>query len=183
MLLRVSISTASLLRKAFAVVSNDGRTATAARSTGQWFLLGCQCGLPTRCPMALRVTCGRRLGKCFLTLVQHWSVRSRVRPVDAALVTAGPNALRGSGPNRLGAIEVALTQTGSPNPRLDRICITSSCPCQFKLPSGPRLAINLLGASSAPCTSRRAPSWPRPSVRSCWRARRRQPLPAFAQAN
>ena len=40
-----------------------------------------------QCP--LWVTCGRRLGKNFLTLLQHWSGRSRVRPVDAAGVAAG----------------------------------------------------------------------------------------------
>jgi hypothetical protein len=28
----------------------------------------------------------------------------------------------------------ALTQAGSPDPRNDRICITSSCPCQLVLP-------------------------------------------------
>jgi hypothetical protein len=50
----------------------------------------------------LWVTCGRRLGKNFLTLRSIGRVRSRVRPVDAADVplAAGPNALRGSGPNR-----------------------------------------------------------------------------------
>jgi len=46
------------------------------------------------------VTCGRRLGKDFLTFCSIGRVRSRVRPVDAAGVAAGPNALRGSGPNR-----------------------------------------------------------------------------------
>src|SRR6476620_4029619 len=58
-------------------------------------------------------------------------VRSRVRPVGAAGVAAGPNALRGSGPNRSHALGSALTQAGSPDPRNDRICITSSCPRQF----------------------------------------------------
>src|SRR6516165_7663317 len=48
----------------------------------------------------LWVTCGRRLGKNFLTFCSIGRVRSRVRPVDAADVAAGPNALRGSGPNR-----------------------------------------------------------------------------------
>jgi predicted PurR-regulated permease PerM len=46
------------------------------------------------------VTCGRRLGKNFLTFCSIGRVRSRVRPVCAADVAAGPNALRGSGPNR-----------------------------------------------------------------------------------
>jgi hypothetical protein len=51
-----------------------------------------------RCP--LRVTCGRRPGKNFLTACSIGRVRSRVRPVGAAGVAAGPNALRGTGPNR-----------------------------------------------------------------------------------
>jgi hypothetical protein len=47
-------------------------------------------------------------------------VRSRVRPVDAAQVAAGLNALRGSGPNRKHALKSAMTQTGSPDPRIGR---------------------------------------------------------------
>ena len=86
---------------------------------------------PVGARSGLRVTCGRRPGKNFLTFCSIGRVRSRVRPVDAAGVAAGPNALRGSGPNRSHALEGALTQTGSPDPRNDRICITSSCPCQF----------------------------------------------------
>ena len=46
-------------------------------------------------------------------------------------MAAGPNALRGSGPNRFHALEGAMTQTGSPDPRNDRVCVTSSCPRQF----------------------------------------------------
>jgi hypothetical protein len=79
----------------------------------------------------LWVTCGRRPGKNFLTFCSIGRVRSRVRPVNAAGVAVGRNALRGSGPNRSHALESALTQTGSPDPRNDRICITSSCPRQF----------------------------------------------------
>src|SRR5262245_10585591 len=60
-------------------------------------------------------------------------VRSCVRPVDAARLAAGPNALRGSGPNRKHAFEDAMTQAGSPDPRNDRVCITSLCPRQFLL--------------------------------------------------
>ena len=78
------------------------------------------------------VTCGRRLGKNFLTLLQIGRVRSRVRPVCAARVAAGPNALRGSGPNPSHAFKDALTLAGSPEPRNDRICITSLCPRQFR---------------------------------------------------
>jgi hypothetical protein len=48
-----------------------------------------------------------------------------------ALMAAGPNALRGSGPNPTRAFEDALTLAGSPDPRNDRVCITSLCPRQF----------------------------------------------------
>ena len=58
-------------------------------------------------------------------------VRSRVRPYDAARIAAGPNALRGSGPDRLPALGGAMTKRVLPIPRIDRICITSSCPRQF----------------------------------------------------
>src|SRR5437773_2707353 len=44
---------------------------------------------------------------------------------------AGHNALRGSGPNQKHAFKDALTQAGSPDPRIDLVCITSSCPRQF----------------------------------------------------
>jgi hypothetical protein len=38
---------------------------------------------------------------------------------------AGHNALHGSGPNQKHAFKDALTQTGSPDPRLDLVRITS----------------------------------------------------------
>src|SRR3974390_1048973 len=41
---------------------------------------------------------------------------------------AGHNAMRGSGPNRKHAFKDALTHAGSPDPRIDLICITSSFP-------------------------------------------------------
>src|SRR5215468_11006993 len=72
--------------------------------------------------------CGRRrLGKNFLTHLQHWSGAV----ICAADEAAGHNALRGSGPNRKHAFKDAMTQAGSPDPRIDLVCITSSCPRQF----------------------------------------------------
>src|SRR5262249_15254996 len=53
-------------------------------------------------------------------------------------MAAGPNALRGSGPNRSHAFEGALTPAGSPDPRNDRVCITSLCPRQFLVTSACR---------------------------------------------
>src|SRR6202163_5082377 len=45
--------------------------------------------------------CGRlRVGKTFFHVLQHWSVQPCVRPFDAVHMTAGHNALRGSGPDQ-----------------------------------------------------------------------------------
>ena len=59
-----------------------------------------------------------------------WRISRDVRFVPEA---AGPNALRGSGPNPSQAFEDAMTQAGSPDPRNDPVCITSLCPRQFLL--------------------------------------------------
>src|SRR5262245_14659878 len=56
-----------------------------------------------RCSGDVRSTpmCGRlRVGKDFLERMQHWSVQPCVRPVCAVHMTAGHNALRGSGPDQ-----------------------------------------------------------------------------------
>ena len=45
-----------------------------------------------------------KTGKNFLTFCRIGRVRSRVRPVGAAGMAAGPNALRGSGPKQNGAL-------------------------------------------------------------------------------
>ena len=68
------------------------------------------------------------LARTFLRRCSIGRVRLRVRPVCAARMAAGPNALRGLGPNPSLAFDDAMTQAGSPNPRNDRICIMSSCP-------------------------------------------------------
>ena len=73
----------------------------------------------------------RRLGKNFLSCCSIGRVRSCVRPVLCGGEAAGHNALRGSGPNQKHAFKDALTQTGSPDLRIDLVCITSSCPRQF----------------------------------------------------
>src|SRR5579859_8184860 len=85
-------------------------------------------------------------------VLQHWSGAVTCPAFGAAGVAAGPNALRGAGPNRKPALGSAMTQTGSPGPRNDRICITSSCPCQLVLPIG---CLMLPITAPAPCISRR----------------------------
>jgi hypothetical protein len=64
-------------------------------------------------------------------LLQHWSGAVMCPACLCGGEAAGHNALRGSGPNRKHAFKDAMTQTGSPDPRIDLVCITSSCPRQF----------------------------------------------------
>src|ERR1039457_5817164 len=40
-------------------------------------------------------------------------------------MAAGHNSFRGSGPNRKPALEGAMTHTGSPDPSIDLVCLTS----------------------------------------------------------
>ncbi len=54
---------------------------------------------------------GSPLARVVLTLMQAGRVQSCVRPVDAVLITAGPNAIRGSGPNQ----KRALVKRPDPN--------------------------------------------------------------------
>jgi hypothetical protein len=88
--------------------------------------------------------CGRlRVGKSFFHVLQHWSVQPCVRPFNAAHMTAGHNALRGSGPDQQLAFKNAMARVGCPDRRIDRLCITccspsqpshhASCPARFRL--------------------------------------------------
>src|SRR5947207_8098912 len=64
--------------------------------------------------------CGRlRVGKDFLHVMQDWSVRPCVRPLGAVHMTAGHNALRGSGPGQNRAFDDEMAQVGCPE-RQDR---------------------------------------------------------------
>jgi hypothetical protein len=61
---------------------------------------------------------------------QAWSVQPCVRPFIAVHMTAGHNALRGSGPGQQPAFDDALAQVGCPDRRNDRLCITCCSPSQ-----------------------------------------------------
>ena len=79
----------------------------------------------------VRAMCGRlRVGKDFLHVLQDWSVQPCVRPFDAVHVTAGHNALRGSGPDQTPAFDNASTQVGCPDRQIDRLCVTCCSPSQ-----------------------------------------------------
>jgi len=62
--------------------------------------------------------------------VQHWSVQPCVRPLSAVHMTAGHNALRGSGPGQKLAFDNAVAQVGCPDRRIDRLCIRCCSPSQ-----------------------------------------------------
>jgi hypothetical protein len=59
-----------------------------------------------------------------------WSVQPCVRPVGAVHMTAGHNALRGSGPGQKPAFDNAVARVGCPDRRIDRLCITCCSPSQ-----------------------------------------------------
>ena len=72
---------------------------------------------------------GSWLARTFFTS-QPWSVQPCVRPVSAVRMTAGHNALRGSGPGQKPAFDNALALVGCPDRRIDRLCITCCSPSQ-----------------------------------------------------
>jgi len=98
-------------------------------------------GFPTTAPaQAAPSTAGRRpkpftcvdgsgLARRTFTL-QRWSEQPCVRPVSAVHMTAGHNALRGSGPGQKHAFEDAVAHVGCPDRRIDRRCITCCSPSQ-----------------------------------------------------
>ena len=72
---------------------------------------------------------GSVLARTFFTS-QAWSVLPCVRPLAAVHMTAGHNALRGSGPGQQHAFDDAMTLGGCPDRRIDRLCITCCSPSQ-----------------------------------------------------
>ena len=72
---------------------------------------------------------GSELARLFFTFA-GWSVQPCVRPVRAVHMTAGHNALRGSGPGQNRAFKDAVALVGCPDRRIDRLCITCYSPSQ-----------------------------------------------------
>jgi hypothetical protein len=73
---------------------------------------------------------GSELARTIFTS-QAWSVQPCVRPLSAVHMTAGHNALRGSGPGQNLAFENAVAHVGCPDRRIDRLCITCCSPSQL----------------------------------------------------
>jgi hypothetical protein len=96
---------------------------------------------------------------------QAWSVLPCVRPLGAVHMTAGHNALRGSGPGQQHAFDDAMAQVGCPDRRIDRLCITccspsqpshhAGCPARSRLPGKCRgLFVTLALGHYGPCHPR-----------------------------
>ena len=73
----------------------------------------------------------------FFSRVQHWSVQPCVRPLSAVHMTAGHNALRGSGPGQELAFDNAVAHVGCPDRRIDRLCITCCSAARVRLGTRP----------------------------------------------
>ncbi len=154
----------TLVGKATAPFAKQGHEVTYSK----------KCSLPRR-PLEsgpLRAMCGRlRVGK-ENPHVADWSEQPCVRPVCAVHMTAGHNALRGSGPDQKHAFEDAVARMGCPDRRIDRRCITCCSPSQPLRHAGDVGAISFRPlARPAPGSVRSSPSSPRPSWRACWQAR------------
>jgi Tripartite tricarboxylate transporter family receptor len=70
---------------------------------------------------------GSELARRIFT-AQAWSVLPCVRPLAAVHMTAGHNALRGSGPGQNRAFDDAVAQVGCPDRQIDRLCIACCSP-------------------------------------------------------
>ena len=86
-------------------------------------------------------------------------------------LTAGHNALRGSGPDQQLAFKNAMAHVGCPDRRIDRLCITCCSPSQPSRRASCPARSFIAQARRVPCIARPLPSWPRPFGRSYWRAR------------
>jgi hypothetical protein len=87
--------------------------------------------------------------------VQDWSVQPCVRPLDAVHMTAGHNALRGSGPGQNPAFDNAVARVGCPDRRIDRLCITCCSPSNLHIT--PDVRRDLVYAASATGSLYRSP--------------------------
>ena len=123
------------------------------------------------------VMCGRPRGrKAILWFWHAGRVRSCVRPVCAVLVTAGPDEVRGPGPNQFSALEARPDPHGVTRSR--RSTVVPSPPKSPCLVAHPMMD----GLMRRAGTLRPAPGAPRRCAPSCWPARRPRPCAASRAA-
>ena len=73
---------------------------------------------------------GSELARTFFTSAVLVGAAMCSASISAVHVTAGHNALRGSGPGQKDAFDNALALVGCPDRRIDRLCITCCSPSQ-----------------------------------------------------
>ncbi len=117
---------------------------------------------------------GSKLARRIFTS-QAWSVQPCVRPTSAVHMTAGHNALRGSGPGQKHAFDDAVARVGCPDRRNDRLCITCCSPSNRHITPDVRHDLVMPQARRVLCTAHLGPSWPTPSWRACWPGRSPRP--------
>src|SRR5262249_46599355 len=129
---------------------------------GQNRPFGHQSGNVGKAPM-----CGRLpVGKAFL----HGAagrLRPCVRPIHAVHMTAGHNALRGSGPGQKHAFDDAMALVGCPDRRIDRLCITCCSPSQPHITPIAGVIAFTPPARRVPYSAHLWPLSPRPFWRAC----------------
>jgi hypothetical protein len=75
-------------------------------------------------------------------------------------MTAGHNALRGSGPGQKLAFDDAMALVGCPNRRIDRLCITCVRPPNLHITPEVGAISFTRPAQRVACNARPWPSWP-----------------------
>jgi hypothetical protein len=111
----------------------------------------------------------------YFSRLQAWSVQPCVRPLGAVHMTAGHNALRGSSPGQKPAFDDAVAQVGCPDRRIDGSALRAVRPPNLHITPDVGAISFTPQARRVLCSARLWPSSPRPSWRSCWRVRGRQP--------
>src|SRR6516164_10731841 len=72
----------------------------------------------------------------YFSRLQAWSVQPCVRPLGAVHLTAGHNALRGSGPGQKPAFDDAVAQVGCPDRRIDGSALRAVRSPNLHIPPG-----------------------------------------------
>ena len=98
--------------------------------------------------------CGRlRVGKSFLHVCSIGRCSHVFGLLDAVHMTAGHNALRGSGPGQNLAFDNAVAHVGCPDRRIDRLCITCCSLSNLHITPGARRDL-VYAASATGCLYR-----------------------------
>jgi hypothetical protein len=113
---------------------------------------------------------GSRLARAFFTPT-GWSVRPCVRPVCAVHMTAGQNALRGSGPGQKPAFKDAMALVGCLTAGSTGSALRAVRPPNLHITPDTRRDLATASARPGNCTAHPWPSVPRPFEQAYWQAR------------